>query len=94
MTDDADLRTRHRHSLASERNLRETNRTCTRIGSQARVAATRKSTQFRGLDQLGTVSAGKSADFAVLDANPPADITNTGKIARVSLRGTEWTTLN
>ena len=36
---------------------------------------------------LGTVAAGKSADFIVLDANPLDDITNTRRIAAVYLRG-------
>jgi imidazolonepropionase-like amidohydrolase len=40
------------------------------------------------LDALGTVAAGKSADFLVLDANPLDDITNTREIAAVYLRGT------
>jgi imidazolonepropionase-like amidohydrolase len=39
------------------------------------------------LDQLGTVAAGKSADFVVLDANQLDAITNTRKIANVYLRG-------
>ena len=57
--------------------------------SQAIVAATRTSAEILGLDQLGTVAAGKSADFIVLDANPIDDIANVRKIAAVYLRGTE-----
>jgi imidazolonepropionase-like amidohydrolase len=51
------------------------------------VAATRASAQILGLDDLGTVAPGKSADFVVLEANPLDDITNTRKIDRVYLRG-------
>jgi imidazolonepropionase-like amidohydrolase len=51
------------------------------------IAATRNAARFLGLDQLGTVAFGKSADFLVLDANPLDDITNTRKIANVYLRG-------
>ena len=55
--------------------------------AQVLVAATRNSAEILGLDELGTVSAGKSADFLVLDANPLDDITNTRRIAKVFLRG-------
>jgi imidazolonepropionase-like amidohydrolase len=54
---------------------------------QALVAGTRTSARILGLDQLGTVAAGKSADFLVLNGNPLDNVANTRKINRVYLRG-------
>ena len=52
------------------------------------VAATRNSAEFLGLDAVGIVAPGKSADFIVLEANPLEDIANTRRIEAVYLRGT------
>ncbi len=52
------------------------------------VAATRNSAELMRMTDVGTVAAGKSADFIVLDANPLDDITNTRRISAVYLRGT------
>ena len=54
---------------------------------QVIVAATRNSAELLRLAEAGTVAAGKSADFIVLDANPLDDITNTRRISAVILRG-------
>jgi imidazolonepropionase-like amidohydrolase len=54
---------------------------------QVIVAATRNGAEFLRLANVGTLQAGKSADFIVLDANPLDDIANTRRISAVILRG-------
>jgi imidazolonepropionase-like amidohydrolase len=54
---------------------------------QVIVAATRNGAEFLRLSDAGTLAAGKSADFIVLDANPLDDIVNTRRISSVVLRG-------
>lgn len=54
---------------------------------QVIVATTRNGAEFLRIADAGTLEAGKSADFIVLDANPVDDIKNTRRIALVILRG-------
>ena len=57
--------------------------------AQVITAATKTAAEFLMLKEHGTLAAGKSADFIVLDANPLDDIKNTRRIADVYLRGTK-----
>jgi imidazolonepropionase-like amidohydrolase len=57
--------------------------------AQVLTAATKTAAEILGLDDYGTVAAGKSASFIVLDANPLDDIKNTRRISKVVMRGVE-----
>ena len=57
---------------------------------QAIVAATSKPAQRLGLDDLGLLQPGYSADLVVLDENPLNDIRNTRSISLVFLNGKCW----
>jgi imidazolonepropionase-like amidohydrolase len=56
---------------------------------QVIVAATSRGAEYLRLAALGTLAAGKRADFLVLDGNPLDDIRNTRRIARMYIAGAE-----
>ncbi len=55
--------------------------------AQAIAAATQRPAELLGIQDMGTLAVGKSADFLVLAANPLDDIRNTRTIAGVYLHG-------
>lgn len=54
---------------------------------EAIIASTSRSAEAFGLDNVGSLQAGKVADFIVLDESPLDDIRNTRQIYEVYLRG-------
>lgn len=55
--------------------------------SEAIIAATSRPAALLGIQDLGTLAAGKAADFLVLMANPLEDINNTRRIDKVYMDG-------
>lgn len=55
--------------------------------TEALLSATREAARALGLDEMGTLEPGKSADFVILEADPREDIRNTRTIVDVYLRG-------
>jgi imidazolonepropionase-like amidohydrolase len=57
--------------------------------AQGIVAATSRPAEYLRLEKMGSLVPGKDADFLVLDANPLDDITNTRRISKMYMKGTE-----
>jgi imidazolonepropionase-like amidohydrolase len=55
--------------------------------AQALAAATQSPAELLGLNDMGTLEAGKSADFVVLDGDPLTDFGNLRRISAVYLHG-------
>jgi imidazolonepropionase-like amidohydrolase len=53
------------------------------------TSATSRAAEYLQLDKMGLLAAGKEADFLVLDANPLDNITNTQRISRIYIKGSQ-----
>jgi imidazolonepropionase-like amidohydrolase len=56
---------------------------------QVITSATSRAAEYLQLDRMGVLAAGKDADFLVLDANPLDNITNTQRISRIYIKGSQ-----
>jgi imidazolonepropionase-like amidohydrolase len=56
---------------------------------QVIVAATSRPAEYLKLTTMGSLEAGKEASFLVLDANPLDNITNTQRVSKIYIKGTE-----
>ena len=56
---------------------------------QVIVAATSRPAEYLKLTTMGSLEAGKEASFLVLDANPLDNITNTQRLSKIYIKGTE-----
>jgi imidazolonepropionase-like amidohydrolase len=78
----------HLFGMAEQRELESMNK-AGMSPMQVIVAATSRPAEYLKLDKMGVLAAGKDADFLVLDANPLDDITNTQRISKIYIKGSE-----
>jgi len=78
----------HLFGMSEQRELESMNK-AGMTPMQVIVAATSRPAEYMKLTKMGTLAAGKDADFLVLDANPLDDITNTQRISKVYIKGVE-----
>jgi imidazolonepropionase-like amidohydrolase len=78
----------HLFGMAEQRELESMNKSGM-SPMQVIVAATSRSAEYLKLDKMGVLAPGKEADFLVLDANPLDNITNTQRISKIYIKGSE-----
>lgn len=83
---DAGIDARHAFGWADHHELSRWVQSGVPVG-EAIIAATSRAAQLVGAADLGSIAAGRSADFLVLTANPLEDIRISRRIDKVFLRG-------